>query len=443
MRKIKGMYGFTPMGTKALKVLLSPHIHSMNLTKLGDEFFRTMKVAADYERVINGQKPVHGGLINTEGMSNISATAKIGHEFFVDNTRKSAFDRVAGLLIPFWYWFSRDALHAVRYIKNNPKKALTVPALIAGAQAWNNIGDRKKQEESLPEWKREIPHINTGLYDEQGNPKILYLNVLMGQNLLNLTGVPALANEASDVATGRKTVSQAGDEVLGKMGSEISRGVGGLIGPLKTGAELWANKSAFTGNNIIPESLKGTKQGFLKQLDYALGSVIPNYRAMTTAGNQMENATNESPSLADKALKTAENQLSFWNRIYKVEDKKSLAKQLMYDLSNEQKLAKNRAYQDVNEAIANGLITGDYSQLDQVAQKEGLDPKGIQSHAANSWSQILKLALTKTDDPKKIAELKAMLEGSKLEDVTSLYKQIGVENPRAKQAYTTIQGGGQ
>lgn len=459
-KKIQGQFEYVPGVVQFLKTALSFNVMSQNLTRKSDELFRIMKASADYDRMVQG-KPVRltlkdkikgaivdptPGLVDVEGLDKEFALTKTAKEFFVDSARQSRLTRKMQLLVPFLNWVSVDTLHNLRDIRTNPKKALAgMAGLVAGFEVWNNTGDRKKQEEQLSEAKRNMPHLNTGYTDEQGNPYIIYFPIFSGMSAAQMLGLPSLVHGVTDVAVGRKSANQAIEESLSdefKYGKQTALG---MVGPVKTLAEALTNRSLYTMSDIVPKSQQGTSEGRQKMIAYIASAFIPGLRNVSSADKQLQALQEGKVNFPDKISTALDNIFLKGpvNRFVKKENLAELGKSKSYDIQNKAQIAKNNAYAKLDDEFVNYFLTGSTDGITRIAQQNMLSSKEVKSHITATLPRIVAKALSQTTDPAKIAELKDMLNALNGKSAAGRYKASAKYNEEDARDALNMQLGGE
>jgi hypothetical protein len=125
---------------------------------------------------------------------------------------------------------------------------------------WNYSGDRKDIENQLPDYIRDVPHLITGLKNENGDPYVLTFNTPLNA-AENVMAINQLPRRIADVINGYESFDEAMlDQVKSTLKAPLKTVVGLTNSLFKAPVEAFANQNFFTGGKIVPERLPDSEQ---------------------------------------------------------------------------------------------------------------------------------------------------------------------------------------
>lgn len=418
-----GIYRFTPLWEKML-YNMNPFSRNniimrtnTNISQLGDEFFRLMKLSADMERVQNGKMPIHRGMIDTDGLTDTEQiVTKVAREFFVDPAKQSPFMQTAitQALFPFFNWFAVTTQHLGRFALNNKKTTAALVTIPAAFEIWNNTGLRAEIEKDLDPKKRAVPHIITGQYDEKGKPYIIYLSGEPISAALSLFGLNYVPQTISDVVTDRKSLQEGtveqGERMLGT-GKTLAEN---FLNPLlKVPLELYRNRSFFTDQTIVPEGEKGTSEGINKRIEYSLKNLVPPYRMIQTAENQV----NREADPQNPIVRASTNWLNPTRTMIQTEDMEWQRRSREQERTEKMIKSVNQARVDFIKAI----VSKDETKMKEVISRKLLTKQQVENIRRNPFNQLKEIR-EEISNSTNSSERKMLLD-----EINALSKRIEVQ----------------
>ena len=220
-----------------------------------------------------------GTVLPGELAGTVRGAMKIAREFTVDYMKFTPEENrlVRGFLLPFYSWMRQNTPNWLRFLLGaGGFTALGMIGTRLLLEYWNNADpERRIVERSLPAYRRGDAHLVTGWHDQDGKMIVLYLAGDPMADALGMVGQKGTINRVSDLLTKRVSLSKAAHDALSAVVWEPLDRVVNLINPgLKIGIELKTNRSALTGQEIVPRELEGTTAARERRIRYALESAV-------------------------------------------------------------------------------------------------------------------------------------------------------------------------
>lgn len=229
---------------------------------------RVAKFLADVERVQKGEPVVSKGVaLNGLDPRSLLAAGKVGREFNRDFGAVSPRMRlVYSTIFPFMSyhvgivgpWLRRMA-HKGKLFPGDEFLLKIVLPLVVLPLIWNHFM-YPDVEEKLPDWQKEMRHINTPFVDDEGKPLIIAMEI-PPDIVMRWGGLHTLEANFDRVATGQWTTEQAArqqlEDIFGHQDKSTTPTAPGavmeqLLNPMiKVFMDLKANKDSFTGQQIV------------------------------------------------------------------------------------------------------------------------------------------------------------------------------------------------
>lgn len=219
-----------------------------------------------------------------------------------------------GLLFPVSTWFYKNMNFYRMQFKNAPVATTAkVAAPLIGIAVWNNTGDRKKVEDSLPDHIKESAHINTGYKTSEGKDIVISMSfppheALKGIGLGNtLTYIAQLSDKK---LTPEEAIKKQFHDVVdaspaGLYTTLFTRPEGKnmiyqqFTPMLKTFSQIWANKNDFGGRIWSDSDGDETKEQ--KRVSYAMEKLLVPFSMW---GRGIRSGDSETPSAFRPAIET-------------------------------------------------------------------------------------------------------------------------------------------
>lgn len=243
---------------------------------------RIAKFITDFERIMNGKKPVTTS-IDVLGLEPIEAAGKIAREVSVDYGKVPGEFRtfIRGLLFPFatfWVHNTKNwANFTLNAFKGNPRALATLGGIFSfhlAAWLWNNTGWRWEIEKDLPPDARKRFHIVTDIVSDDGKNIVFSFQTPLdiAAQMLMVSDIPVKAAEVMHGRPAGETVAELPVAAAGTFGKTLT----GLLGPVfKAPVEAMINRSLFTGQPVAPQRIAETPEGVKMRITHALAELLP------------------------------------------------------------------------------------------------------------------------------------------------------------------------
>jgi hypothetical protein len=193
-------------------------------------------------------KPMAEGISDLQGLSDpVNAAAKVAREGLIDYGDQTQFtEEMRRSLIPFVAWLKGNTEWHLKLLQKYGPKAVVgkgavgaargaawvlprLAVLHGAAMAWNEFM-HPEQEELLDEETKGRWHINTGMYDEEGNP-IVFSDPLALDDFAETIGLGGITPDLRALLRGERTLA----EVAKERGWRLAEGPGRMameaVGP--------------------------------------------------------------------------------------------------------------------------------------------------------------------------------------------------------------------
>jgi hypothetical protein len=239
------------------------------------------------DRVAQG-KPVKAAGLDLEALKpyTIEAAGKATREVLIDYGAVSKnFDIYArGLLLPFSTFYVKNFNSLAKSMKNDPGNAATKLGLpLAAIWYWNNVihGDIEK---TFSPYTRDSLHLTTAIQDGEGKNYVFQLDD-PAHVAASMVGVQTLPRIMGDLAGGRLTPEEAGEEIA-KAVVGAAPGIGSIMYPdqenawmnllnqaIKAGGEVTANRNLDFGGEIYPSAMAGRPEAHAAMARHVLARI--------------------------------------------------------------------------------------------------------------------------------------------------------------------------
>jgi hypothetical protein len=405
---------------KAMVQVYNPLSIVQFLGELRESGGRLAKFITDLERIRSGGQVVTK-TVDIAGLEPIEAAGRVARKVFVDYREISTDIRILrDLLFPFLTFYLENFRNWYRYVRRYPTDFLLKFGVPLGAMwLWNNTVQRK-QEEGLPEYWHYIPHICTGYTTEDGKDIIIGMQTPV-DIAARMVGLDRLMDKVAKVARGEMTPQQAALEQLKDMGLAPGRAALYLLTPfIRVFGELAANKDIY-GRTIVPERLKGTRQGLGLQIHHLLESIFEPYAQYVTVLEQAEpgealwRTLRRGPLDIERALGI--------RRI----DVAAQQRRMMYETAEEADVRNKQMRVDLEEAFIEAWDKNDRNIFLRVlARYPNATPEMLKNITTSPrvWAEISRRKMAKAKTPEEQQEWKKRYDYYRMIEAGQRLKQV-------------------